>query len=280
MMYIHSYLYRYKLVFCFTVLQMSYLGVFVSSSGFAATAESSASDLQITRVPDLEKVLEPTESCATVRSEMKAEAQAAGPDVPNNIKDTPRSQAQLGWSGFATVIAPNGEWQLEVHRALTSDENLTPVVIRSCRNAGAWPLFILERDADAYWGPDNRHLLVVNKPVSGGSQLLLFDVNAISQDKPAEAPDELDRTVKRTLLRLLGSNRELVFYLLTLASWKRNKLVLAIGGTSLVKTSNSNGSMNEYRYGFSVDITKLQVDEVQSADALVSASGSRCTTNP
>jgi hypothetical protein len=232
--------------------------------------ESRAADLQS------ETALDSGLTCEDVRSKMASEAKNLGPDTPTNIKSTPRTHAHLGWSDFATIVAPNDAWQVEVHPALTSDENLTPVLLRGCQKAGSWPLFILQRDAEMYWGPDSSRLLVVNEPLSGGNQLLFFNIKALSEAKQTQAPDKLDKTVQQVLLQRLGEKKQIGFYLPTLVSWKKDKLLLAVGGDMFPRKIGYNGPTTEYCYGFMIDTKTLRVQDVLSAEELKAASGAEC----
>ncbi|MGB8412740.1 MAG: hypothetical protein WCE23_07935 [Candidatus Binatus sp.] len=242
----------------------------VSRSGLL-NAESRAADLQSGAAPDSEG------TCEDVRSKMASEEKNVGaPYPPTNIKSTPRTHTDLDWSMFATVVAPNGAWQVEVHPALTSDENLTPVLLRGCQKAGSWPLFILQRDADMYWGPDSSSLLVVNEPFSGTNQLLFFNIQALSEGKQTQAPDKLDKTVQQVLLQRLGEKNQIGFYLPTLVSWKKDKLLFAVGGNMFPRKIGYNGPTTEYCYGFMIDTKTLQVQDVLSAEQLKTASGAEC----
>jgi hypothetical protein len=240
----------------------------------AGAAESRAVDSQSETVPDR------WSTCEEARSKMASEAKDLGPNTPTNIKDVPRTQAQLGWSDFATVVAPNRAWQVEVHPALTSDENLTPVIVRGCKKIGAWPLFVLQRDADMSWGPDSNSLLVVNKPLSGTNQLLFFNIQALSEDNQTQAPDKLDKTVQQVLIQRLREKNQVGFYLPILVSWKKDELLLAVGGTNWSAKSNPNSPLDEYCYGFMIDTNTLQVQEVLSAKELKDKFGAECQIMP
>jgi hypothetical protein len=235
--------------------------------------ESRAASLQSGTTPDSES------TCEEVRSKMESEAKNLSANVPTNIKDAPRTHAQLGWSEFATVVAPDRAWQVEVHPVFTSRENHTPVTLRGCEKGGSWPLFILERDAEMYWGPDSSSLLVVNEPLSGTNQLLFFDVETPSDGKQTQAPDELDKAVEQVLIKRLGKNRRTEFYLPNLVSWKGSQLLLAVGGTSSYAKGES-GPMKEYCYGFMINTDTLRVQEVLSATELKANSGAECETYP
>ncbi len=240
----------------------------------AAMAESRAADLQSGTTLDSKS------TCEDARSKMASEAKNLGPNTPTNIKSTPRTHAHLGWSDFATIVAPNGAWQVEVHPALTSDENLTPVLLRGCQKAGSWPLFILQRDADMYWGPDSRSLLVVNEPLAGSNKLLFFNVKALSEVKQTPAPDELDKAVKQVLLQRLGEKRHVEFYLPTFVSWKDSNLLLAVGGITFSGKISESGPTASYCYGFLVNSDTLHIQDVLSAEELKAKFGAECQTDP
>jgi hypothetical protein len=176
-------------------------------------------------------------------------------------------------------VAPNRAWQVEVHPVFTSGDNHTPVLLRGCKKAGSWPLFFLERDADMYWGPDSRSLLVVNEPLSGGNQLLFFNIDTLAEGKQTSAPDELDKAVEQVLIQRLGNSRRTEFYLPNLVSWKGSQLLLAVGGTTSYANSKS-GPVKEYCYGFMVNTDTLRVQKILSAKELKANSGAECQTDP
>lgn len=241
----------------------------VSRSGLL-NPESRAADLQSGTTIALGS------TCKEVRTKMAFESKNLSADAPTNINDAPRTNAQLGWSEFAAVVAPNRAWQVEVHPVFTSGENHTPVLLRGCKKAGSWPLFFLERDAEMYWGPDNSSLLVVNEPLSGTNQLLFFDVKALSEGKQTSAPDELDKAVEQVLLRHLGKKRHIASYLPNLVSWKENRLLLNVGGV----TFHGYGPTTDYCYGFMVNTDTLHVQDVFSARELKAKFGVECQTDP
>ena len=218
-------------------------------------------------------------TCEEVRAKMASQAKTLGP-ASTNIKDAPRTQAQLGWSNFAIVVAPNRAWQVEVYPALTSDENLTPVILRGCRKPGSWPLFTLQRDAQIYWGPESKNLLVVNEPLSGGNQLLFFEIKAVSEGKQIQAADTLDDRVKQVVLQRLGQKAVTGFYLPTFVSWRANKLLLAAGGTAFYGKPNERGPIKEYCYGLMIDTNTVQIREVLPATELRAKFGAECQAIP
>jgi hypothetical protein len=59
----------------------------------------------------------------------------------------PQTHGRLQWSQSAKIVAPNGPWEVVVHRLLTADENQSPVRLRRCQGAGSWPLLTLQRSA-------------------------------------------------------------------------------------------------------------------------------------
>lgn len=249
------------------------LAPLVSSPGVFNT-ESRAADLQSETAVDSEG------TCKDVRTKMASESKNLGPDAPTNIKDAPQTHAHLEWSMFAAIVAPNRAWQVEVHPALTSEENLTPVSLRGCRKAGSRPLFILQRDAEIYWGPDSNSLLVVNEPVDLGNQLLFFNVKASSEGKQTEAPDELDKEVQQVLFQHLGEKRHVDFYLPTFVSWKDSKLLLAVGGTTFSGKIRESGPTASYCYGFLVNSDTLHIQDVLSAEELKAKFGAECEPDP
>ncbi len=240
----------------------------------AAMAESRVAD------PQSGTTLDSKSTCEDARSKMALESTNLQTNAPTNIRDTPRAHAHLGWSEFATIVAPNRAWQVEVHPVLSSGENQTPVSLRGCEKAGSWPLFILERDAEMYWGPDSRSLLVVNEPLAGGNKLLFFNVKALSEVKQTPAPDELDKAVEQVLLQRLGEKRHVEFYLPTFVSWKDSKLLLAGGGTTFSGKISESGPTASYCYGFLVNSDTLHIQEVLSAEELKAKFGAECQTDP
>ena len=219
-------------------------------------------------------------TCEDARSKMALEARKLQSDVPTNIRATPRTHSQLQWSEYATVVAPNDAWQVEVHPVLTSGENQTPVILRGCQKSGSWPLFILERDADIYWGPKSKNLLMVNKPLSGGNQLLFFDIKAVSEGKQAQAVSTLDERVKQAVLQRLGQKTVTGFYLPTFISWNESRLLFAAGGNAFYGKRNESGPIKEYCYGLMIDTNTLQIQEVLSAKQLKARFGAECQTMP
>jgi hypothetical protein len=183
----------------------------------------------------------------------------------------------LHWSKPATIVAPDRSWLIEVHPILDADENRTPVTIRKCGESKSSPLFTLRRSAALYWGADSKHVLVVDQPVSGTNQLLLFSVpdsTAGTQEPPADA---LDKAVNEMLVERLGTNRHIQFYLPAFVSWKASNLLLAVGGQTYAENA---GPLDTYCYGLRINSDTLRVEQVLSAKELKTRTGHSCRVSP
>jgi hypothetical protein len=136
------------------------------------------------------------------------------------------TRVRLQSSEPAKLLAPDHAWQIETHPKLNSEENQTPVSLRSCANSGLIPLFVLQRSAEAYWSPRNSAILIVDEPLSGTSRLLLFNVKAVSQGSKQEAPDTINLNVRDAIASQLGDKRHVEFYLPRYVRWNGNRLLL------------------------------------------------------
>src|SRR5215510_8831720 len=162
----------------------------------------------------------------------------------------PRSHAQLQWSETAKLVSPDRGWELEVRPLLTSDENQSPVRLRSCQGTGSRTLLTLQRSAEAYWGPDSKSLLIINEPVANSNKLLFFRTTSVKGSVEEEASGQIDEAVRQRLSQELGEKRHIEFYLPQFVSWKASGFVLAVGGAT---SSGADGPMSPYCYGFLID---------------------------
>lgn len=188
----------------------------------------------------------------------------------------PRNHAQLQWSQAETVVSPNRVWQVEVHPLLNSVDNETPVLLYGCQQGQSWRLFTLERDANLYWSPDSKYLLIINAPLSGTNKLLLFSINRLITGTQS-ASGMLDKIVNEALLYRLGGKKHVQFYLPTYVSWKGNRLLFAVGGETYTQDV---GPTNSFCYGVVADNDMLQLKSVISEKQLTAESGNGCQISP
>jgi len=188
-----------------------------------------------------------------------------------------KANSRLGWSEPANILAPDRSWVVEVKPVFGADDNRTPVTIRKCGEAVSKPLFILQRDAQLYWSSDSKHLVVVNQPWSGTNKLLFFSVPSETATNRQLPADSLDKTVSETLIKYLGDNKRIQFYLPAFVSWKDTILLLAIGGTSNIQRD---GSVDTYCFGMLINSNTLRVEKVLSEKELKISSGRSCQLSP
>jgi hypothetical protein len=184
-----------------------------------------------------------------------------------------RPHGHVHWSEPTRIVAPNRSWQVEVRPVYDADENRTPVILVKCGESRSWPLLTLRRSADVYWSADSRHLFVVDHPLSGTNQLLLFSVPGLAAGAQEPPPDVLDKIVNDTLLDRLGKGAHVQSYLPTLVSWTNNDLLLAVGGAFYTQAV---GPLTRYCYGLRIDIGTLRLEQVLSEKDLKSSTGQTC----
>jgi len=189
----------------------------------------------------------------------------------------PKYHAQLHWSESAKVVAPDHAWVVEVHPVFDAYGNRTPVTLHKCGGTGSWPLFILARDAELHWGADSNHILVINEPLSLTNELLFFSVASLTTGTQGLTPDALDKAVKEALTERLGKEKQVQYYLPTLASWKGNDLLLAVGGETNL---GHDGPLASYCYGVRINISTLRVESVLSEKELKTSAGHSCHDSP
>jgi len=181
-------------------------------------------------------------------------------------------RARLRWSEEATVISPSRLWQVEVHPVHDSENNETPVVLRGRAKGDSRALFTLQRDAELYWSSDSGRLLVVNAPLRGTNELLLFSVGGATAgaERPANA---LDRLVADAIAERLGSEQHIQSYMPAFVSWENDRLLLSVGGTAYRKEV---GPLVSYCFGTTVDTATLRIQQVYSEKELRKRTGQGC----
>jgi len=184
------------------------------------------------------------------------------------------SNAHIQWSASAIATAPDHSSQLEVHPVLTSDENASPVVLRSCADGSVHQLFTLERSADVYWGPTSIDLLIINQPNADKYDISMF--SARGQNSGMVEKIFNDAVVSR-LLKAEGPDRRVVFYLPRFISWKGNELLLAVGGATVAAKG---GPMSSYCYGMMINSQTLQISRTFSAEDLKRQYAAECQLAP
>lgn len=188
----------------------------------------------------------------------------------------PRRQAELHWSRHDRVVSPDSRWLIEVQPDYS--DNKSSVRLRDCQQDRSWTLFTLERDAVLHWSPDSKSLLIVNSPGAGDDEVRVFPVDALSEGRQMSASDTTaDSVVHRAVVRQLGRNRQVQFYLARFVVWKRNRVVLAIGGQT---TNGDTGPLRTYCYGFEIDVVSQQVLRSLSRDQLRRRYGTSCVVSP
>jgi hypothetical protein len=199
----------------------------------------------------------------------------AGPVAARCPVTTAKHRA-IHWSDPAKSTSPDRAWVVEVHLGSGEEEN-APVTIRRLKGSKAWPLFLLERDADLYWEANSRHVLVVNSPVAGINQLLLFPVPAVAGGVPARPADALDRVVSKVVSEHLGTGKRIEFYMPALVSWKDGVLLFSAGG---VTSTGEDRPFESFCYGIRVREDTLAVESVLPAQELKRTSGCDCEYYP
>jgi hypothetical protein len=182
----------------------------------------------------------------------------------------------IHWSTAAKITSPDRNWVVEVHPVF-GEENESPVTVRRLRGSKSWQMFLLERDADLYWEANSRHVMVVNSPVAGGNQLLLFPVPAVAWGVPARPADALDRVVSKVVSEQLGAGKRIEFYMPALVSWKDGVLLFSAGGET---STGENQPFESFCYGIRVREDTLAVESVLSAQELKRTSGCDCEYYP
>jgi hypothetical protein len=189
-----------------------------------------------------------------------------------------QTYAHIQWSSSANIVSPSKMWQLEVHPDLTSDENRSQVLLRRCSDDKLFDLFTLERNAEAYWENDGRHLLVINQPTSDASKLILIDTQAPFDTKNVLPNPDLNSEIEENVRRRLGPTRQIEFYLLDFVGWTDDTLVLSVSGAT---SFGASASMTPYCYGVRLDLNTLRVKNLLSADDLRSKfNNHECTVFP
>lgn len=189
----------------------------------------------------------------------------------------PQKHRQLQWSEATQTTSPNRRWEVVVQPALTSDNNQSSVLLRSCQGDGAWSLLTLVRSAEAFWAPGSQRLLIINQPTADGYDLLLFDVDDIAGGGVTRNTLDVDATVKEDVIKSLGKSRYIEFYLPKLVSWKDGSLVISVGGTTW---SGHDGPMRSYCYGFVIDDSARRVRYLLSRKELKAKFGAECLEFP
>lgn len=169
------------------------------------------------------------------------------------------STNRLQWSESAVVISPDHQWEIEADPNLGSNNNNTRVFAHNCKTGKQIDLFTLTRNAEVYWGPGSNRVLIINMPVANTGEILLFNVYNLSYEKSNRQLKQLDSMIKNSVTRELGSNRQIVFYLPSFASWDNNELILEIGGAT---TYGSAGPMTSYCYSAVINTATEQVEVV------------------
>lgn len=190
---------------------------------------------------------------------------------------TSATHASLQWSEPVSIIAPDRNWVIEAHPILNADENRTPVTLRECRGSRAWPMFILERNAEIYWSPDSKHVLAIDEPVSGTRKLLLFSVASLTAGARGPPSDALDKVVSGDIAKRIRAGMHIQFYLPRFVSWKNNSLLLAIGGESY--TANV-GPLDVYCYGVQINTATSRVENVLPEGRLKAITAGGCQVSP
>lgn len=184
---------------------------------------------------------------------------------------------EIHWSRSLRATAPDGATELEVRANLQSESNASPVLLRDCRGTATWPLFTLQRRADVYWSDDGRHLLVVDAPLDGTNTLLLFSIDQSRQRGTPAAPAALEQLVQAMVRSRLGDRAQVIFYLPTFVSWRKDELLMAVGGEA---ADADTGPLKGYCFGLVVDTNGVRTSRVLSARELRAMSGAGCRTNP
>jgi hypothetical protein len=181
--------------------------------------------------------------------------------------------AHIQWSEASIATAPNHSAQVEVHPVPNSDENASPVLLRSCADGRAHQLFTLERSADIYWDPASVDLLLINQRNADKYNISLFVANQKNGDMVEKS---LDEVVMRRLPKADGLDRNVVFYLPRFVSWIGTELVVSVGGATVAP---GGGPMSSYCYGVMIDTQSLQASVIPG-DELKRGYGAQCQLAP
>ena len=117
----------------------------------------------------------------------------------------------------------------------------------------------LERDANAYWGGDNR-LLIIDHPITMQRRVLLFRLGSTGAVTRLRATPDLDADIYARVLRTVGRTKVVVFYIPTFGSWTGSRLELRLGGT--VAYNRTNSPMFPYCYRFTVNSRTAEVESM------------------
>lgn len=175
-----------------------------------------------------------------------------------------KSSGRLQWSEPATITSPDHRWQIEVRPVLTSNYNETPVSVRNCKTNRSFNLFTLTRNADLYWSQSSKSVFVIDNPTDGTSRLFIFLIDNELEGSHSNH-DLINYNVKNAVMKAIGSNRQIVFYLSSFVSWNDDKLVLVVGGTT---SSGDNGPMKPYCFGMVINTDSEDVTAVLSSKEL------------
>ncbi|HEY0381482.1 MAG TPA: hypothetical protein VGC72_04735 [Candidatus Elarobacter sp.] len=115
----------------------------------------------------------------------------------------------------------------------------------------------LERDANAYWGGENR-LLIIDHPITIPRRVLLFRLGSTGAVTRIRATPDLDADIRTRVLRELGRTAAVAFYIPTFGSWTGSRLELRLGGTVVYKKTAP--SMTLYCYRFTVNSRTAKVE--------------------
>lgn len=191
---------------------------------------------------------------------------------------TPQHHRSLQWSEATQATSPDFRWQIVVKPILTSEDNRSPVLLKSCRGARSSQLLILRRSAEAFWAPDGNRLVIINQPNADDYELRLFDIDRfVGGSVTQEDTRDIDALVRQDLQKELGKDRVIVFYLPRFVSWSGDSLVLSVGGAT---SSGRDGPMQSYCYGFVLDSSRRRVRHVLSRQELKAKYGGHCQESP
>jgi hypothetical protein len=188
----------------------------------------------------------------------------AGDARASELSGTTAFHARLHWSEPTKVESPDHQWELAVQPIYHDGGNHSPVVVRKRGGGMANAVLTLERNADVYWGGQDR-LLIVDHPITVPRRLLLFRLGPTGVVTRLRGTPDLNADIRDRGLRALGQTKVVAFYIPTFASWTGSRLILRLGGTFVDNPTNS--PMTPYCFRFTIDSRTAKVESMAKESA-------------
>jgi len=192
--------------------------------------------------------------------------------APNSALCQGPSQPQgtIRWSESTKLLAPNRLRYVEVKPILTADENQSPVWLRSCRSASAFPLMVLSRSADVYWSSDSADLMIIDRPADSSYIVRVFKVVDSRSNLSATEVHGFNNQVRSFVEHRIPKGARIEFFKPRGKSWNGSQLTLEVLGTYSV---DDPGPMRSFCFNAVIDSVSFTL-----RDALVRNSASKSKT--